>query len=332
MARRGSGLAVACSLSLVVLVTACSGAVGPQGGPESQVSAGGPRTSGPRWPTPVRVDHQVVSVGFGPQRLTVAGGAVWAASRIGTVYRVDSSGGGRRVVELGTPLGVATVMAGRLFVGDNRGGRVLVYDPDSGARTATVPMPGPVRAVLAALGSVWVTAGDAVVRLDPVSLRRRSLTRVGGEVAQLAVAGDAVVVTNRTAPEVTRLDQAGRVVGTADVGGPTIGVAVSGPRTWVLRTDAPKAVVVSSERFAPAYDVDLPDVSLAAAPVGDEVWVTLFDEGTIARLSAAGKVVGQVATGRGPFGIVSDGEDVWIGNERESTLWRLSADLATVGT
>lgn len=326
-------LAVAFSLSLVAAETACSGSTGAPGpGTGSPSGENPPRASAPAWPTPARVEHDVVTVGFGPQRLTVADGAVWVASRIGTVYRVSASDAGRRVLETGTSLIVATVMAGRLFVGDNLGSRVLVYDPSSGARTGTVRMPGPVRSVLAGLGSVWVTAGDAVVRFDPVSLRRRSVTHVGGQVAQLALADKAVVVTNRAAPEVTRLDAAGRVVGTADVGGPTIGVAVSGPRIWVLRADAAKAVVLSGARFAPAFDVDLPGVSFAAAPVGDEVWVTLFEQGTVARLSAAGRVVGQIAAGRGPFGIVSDGGRVWVANERESTLWRLSAAVATVGT
>lgn len=320
------------SMALVLVCTACSGG---QVQPEAQAGqARTPRSlSSPAWPEPADVDHDVIKVGFAPHRLSVAAGSVWVASLTGAVHKIRAEDDKARVVtEVGSSLAAAAVARGRLFVGDNRGSRVLVYDQESGEKLRILRMPGPVRGVLSALGSVWVTAGDSVVRLDPATLGRRSVTKVGGEAAQLAAAGQVVAVTNRVDFEVTGLDATGRVVGVADVGGPTIGITVTNTQIWVLRTDRPAASVLSRERFAPIGMHQLPGISYDATLVGGEVWATMADQGTVARLSPTGEVLGQFVAGRRPLGIVANGKSVWVANEGESSLWRLSADLSTVGT
>jgi hypothetical protein len=280
----------------------------------------------------VRVAHDVIDVGFAPHRLAVAGGALWVASYSGAVHRVGfTDEAGQLLAEVGSVVTAATVSHRRVFVGDNRGSRVLVYDQRSGRQRRGLQMPGPVRGVLSALGSVWVTAGDSLVQLDPSSLQRRSVTPVGGEVAQLAVAGKLIVVTNRTDSQVTSVNAAGRVVGVAEAGGPTIGVVVTDRQIWVLRTDRPEATILSRERFAPIGVAALPGVAYDATPVGDEVWLTLHDEDTVARVSSAGAVLGQFEVGHQPLGIVATAGNVWVANEGESSLWRIAADLATVG-
>jgi DNA-binding beta-propeller fold protein YncE len=237
----------------------------------------------------------------------------------------------RLVADVGSSLAAVAVTHGRLFVADNRGRRVLVLDAASGARERTLRMPGPVRGVLAGLGSVWVTAGDAVVRLDPATLNRRSVTEVGGEAAQLALAGTSVLVTNRVDTHVTALDAGGAVVAVTDVHGPSIGVTVTDRQIWVLRTDSPTVTVVSRERLLPTGSLTLPGVGYDAAVVGNEVWVTVAETGTVARLSLAGAALGQLTVGRRPLGIEAGSGSVWVANEGESTLWRLSSALATVG-
>ena len=66
---------------------------------------------------------------------------------------------------------VTAAAGGWLFAGDNRGGRLLVLYARTGRDLWASRMPGPVRGVLAGLGSVLVTAGSAVVRVNPVTLR-----------------------------------------------------------------------------------------------------------------------------------------------------------------
>jgi len=332
MRTKVSGAVAMVSMALVLACTACSGG---QVQPEAQTGqARTPRApSSPAWPEPAEVDHDVIEVGFAPHRLSVAAGSVWVASLTGAVHKISAADDKARVVtEVGSSLAAATVAGGRLFVGDTRGSRVLVYDQKSGHQQRVLRMPGPVRGVLTALGSVWVTAGDSVVRIDPLTLRRRSVTKVGGEAAQLAAAGPVVVVTNRVDFQVTGLDANGRVVGVADAGGPTIGVTVTDSQIWVLRTDAPAVTVLSRERFAPNGLIQLPGISYDATLVGREVWATMADEGKVVRISPAGKVIAQLVVGRRPLGIVANGKSVWVANEGERSLWRLSADLSTVGT
>jgi hypothetical protein len=316
----------------VLALTACSGDRGRSGSRAVTPERPGPSPVAATWPAATEVDHDVISVGFAPHRIDLARGAVWSASLSGAVHRVgvaDTSS--RLVADAGSSLADVAVSHGRLFVGDNRGRRVLVFDPVSGARERTLRMPGQVRGVLAALGSVWVTAGDAVVRLDPATLNRRSVTEVGGEAAQLALAGTSVLVTNRTDKHVTALDAGGAVVAVTDVHGPSIGVTVTERQIWVLRTDSPTVTVVSRERLLPTGSLTLPGVGYDAAVVGDEVWVTVAETGTVARLSLTGAALGQLTVGRRPLGIAAGSGSVWVANEGESTLWRLSSALATVG-
>ena len=319
------------ALGLALLTAACSGAsqAGTSARPSSSGSGVTPSIA-PSWPAATAVPHDVLSVGFAPHRVAAGAGSVWVASMTGAVNRVD----GMRVrllAEVGSALSEATAIGGRVFVGDNRASRVLVYDERSGKRTRALPMPGPVRGVLAALDAVWVTAGDKVVRLDPRSLRRLSVTTVGGEAAQLALSGSSVVVTNRTLAEVSSLDEDGHLVGTATTVGPTIGVAVTPQQVWVLHTDQPSATVLSRERFRPVDVVELPGVGYGAATVGDEVWVTQYEDGTVARLAPSGELLGRFTVGRQPLGILAADGLVWVANQGESSLWRLSAGLATVG-
>jgi outer membrane protein assembly factor BamB len=313
-------------LGLALLTAACSGASKADTSAQSSPSGNRTTPSSASWPEATAVPHDVLDVGFAPHRLSAGAGSVWVASMAGAVHRVD----GERVrllAEVGSALAQAAPAAGQVFVGDNRASRVLVFDERSGERTRTLPMPGPVRGVLAALDAVWVTTDDKVVRLDPTSMRRLSVTTVGGEAAQLAQSGSSVVVTNRTLPEVSSLDAEGRLVGTATTAGPTIGVAVTPAQVWVLHTDQASITVLSRERFSPVGVIELPGVGYGAATVGDEVWVTLHDDGTVARLTLDGEPLGQFTVGRQPLGILAADGLVWVANEGESTLWRLSADL-----
>ncbi len=207
-----------------------------------------------------------------------------------------------------------------------------MLDAGTGRQLRALRMPGPVRGVLAGLGAVWVTAGSAVVRVDPTTLRVDSVTEVGGMPAQLALAGRSVVASNRTLETLVQFDDQGRLRGTADVGGPTIGLVVTDSRIFAARSDRPGLAVLSRERFAHVGDVELPGVSYGAAAVGNEVWLTLVDQDALVRLSGSGEVLGLVQVGRQPLGIAVAAGSVWVANEGDGSLWRLPVSTPTVGT
>ena len=125
-----------------------------------------------------------------PGSVAAAEGAVWVATRDGTVLRVDPV----RDEVLGAPIRFmpprrgenVTVRAGAggVFVLDGSGGRVTRIDPRSGRVTGRVRLGGTLDGATVADGSVWVTqtARDGLghlVRLDPGSLRTVSRTPGG---------------------------------------------------------------------------------------------------------------------------------------------------------
>ena len=314
------------------VLAACSGGQGTTS-EAGAVTPAPTATPSPSAMRPAPVEHTVIPVGHAPHRVTAAAGAVWVAGGTGSVYRVSPVDGTARLLrDTGHQLTEVTAAAGRLFAGDNRGGRLLVLDAVTGRELRALRMPGPVRGVLAGLGSVWVTAGSAVVRVNPVTLRVDSITEVGGEAAQMALAGRSVIVSNRALKTLVQLDDHGQLRGTADVDGPTIALVVTGQQILAARSDRPGLAVLSRERFALVGDVELPAVSYGAAVVGGEVWLTLVDQDALVRLSESGVVLGLVQVGRQPLGITASDGSVWVANEGDGSLWRLPVSTPTVGT
>ncbi len=319
-------------LAVAIVVAACSGSQG-RTSEAGAVTPAPTATPSPLAMRPAPVDHTVIPVGHAPHRVTAAAGAVWVAGGTGSVYRVAAGAGTARLVrDTGRQLTEVTAVAGRVFAGDNRGSRLLVLDAVTGRELRALRMPGPVRGVLAGMGAVWVTAGSAVVRVDPATLRVDSVTEIGGEAAQMALSGRSVVVSNRALGTLVQLDDHGQLGGTADVDGPTIGLVVTGSRIFAARSDRPGVAMLSRERFAFVGDVELPGMSYGAAAVGDEVWLTLVDQDALVRLSDAGMVLGLVQVGRQPLGIAAAGGSVWVANEGDGSLWRMPVGAPTVGT
>ena len=329
--RRADATLVGLSLAAVLVGCSSGGTVSPAAGAKDGATERAATSAASA--TPVAVDHTVIDVGFAPHRLTVADGSVWVAGGAGAVHRVAVGATRSHLVgDTKSALSAVAVSRGRVFAGDNRGSRLLVVDATTGRRLQAVQMPGPVRGVLAGLGAVWVAAGSKVVRLDPRTLAVGSVTEVGGEVAQLAIADRSVLVSNRTLSTIARLDVHGRLQGTADVGGPTIGLAVTNNLVFATRSDRPAVAMLNREHFSYFSDAELPGVSYAAAVVGSDVWLTLVDLESVVRLSGAGDVLELVQVGRRPLGLAVAGGSVWVANEGESTLWRLPANASTVGT
>ncbi len=320
-------------LAVAAVVAGCTGGQGRTSEAGAVTPAAATAIPSPSAMRPAPVAHTVIAVGHAPHRVTVAAGAVWVAGGTGSVYRIAPGAGTARLVrDTGRQLTEVTAAAGRVFAGDNRGSRLMVFDAVTGRELRALRMPGPVRGVVAGLGAVWVTAGSAVVRVDPARLRVDSVTEIGGEAAQMAFAGRSVVVSNRALGTLVQLDDHGQLGGTVDVEGPTIGLVVTGTRIFAARSDRPGMAVLSRDRFAHVGDVELPGVSYGGAVVGDEVWLTLVDQDALVRLSESGVVLGLVRVGRQPLGIAAAGGSVWVANEGDGSLWRLPVGTPTVGT
>jgi hypothetical protein len=119
--------------------------------------------------------------------VATGGGAVWLP-RTTSVLRVDERTGAVRTLVTGhlSPGGFqhdVAFGAGALWVLhqlDRYHSRVDRFDPGTGRRTGSAPLPGIADALVATPSAVWVATNTArVIRLDPRTLRRTLLVHVG---------------------------------------------------------------------------------------------------------------------------------------------------------
>ena len=192
--------------------------------------------------------------------------------------------------------GIAAVVVAR---GGSDGGlraiqpnHVGVIDPQTNTLVAEVPVgnqPGP---IAAGAGSLWVG-----------NLQDRTLTKIDP--------------ARRTATGLTTLDNRT----------PT-GIAVGLGAVWVahgVRGDVSRV----DPQFGQVTDVTSAGGAAFGSPFGSvavgagSVW-SVFADSTLARLDAAGDVLGRGAAGSLPAGIAVAGDSVWVTNSGDATVQRFS--------
>jgi DNA-binding SARP family transcriptional activator len=199
--------------------------------------------------------HQHVP-GFGPGDVgydTVAAVAanpagLWVAHTVSALSRIDPSSA--RVLHTtvldDAPISMA-LTADTVWVATIGDSRVTSVDTNTGNVTGSIPIPGisggyatgasPClcgTGVAAGFGSVWVSAADRLWRIDPLTDSATASIRTGDGAAGLAIAPDAVWVTNYLAGTVSRVNpRTNSVVATINVGSNVRGIAVTPNRVWV---------------------------------------------------------------------------------------------------
>ncbi len=231
-------------------------------------------------PTPT-ADQQAAGpfpAGDGPDGIAVGAGAVWvAASRDGTLTRIDPTTGETTTVD----------------VGEN---------PDS---------------VIVAFGSVWVslTGENKVARVEASDQPAVTETfDVGEEPEGLATSSRAIWVANAGDGSVSQIVEAtGNVRTVPNVGGQPVDLAVGAGAVWVADASGTSVARVDGGRLGLAATVD----GLGANPravtiVGRDVWVAATD-GRVYRIQAdQNEVTGSVRTGGTPRDIATDGEFLYV--------------------
>jgi len=219
------------------------------------------------------------AVGDGPDGIALGAGAVWvAASRDGTLTRIDPASGDTTSVD----------------VGEN---------PDS---------------VLVAFGSVWVsvTGTGKVVRLsaDPQPEVLESFD-VGSRPEGLAASGRAIWVANSGDGTLSQIvESTGSVRTVEGVAGEPVGLAIGAGAVWVADASGTSVARVDGGRRQLAATVTgIGPNPRAAAIVGRDVWVATSGDGRAWRIDGdANAVTGSVPVGGTPRGIASDGEHLWV--------------------
>jgi len=246
---------------------------------------------------PVRRVAQVIPVSGGPVDVTVGQGGAWIVSEDGSLTRIDSGTNKATTTDISVgapiPMGLALGDQGVVYVtalvcqicpADFLAALTKV-GPSRGSVTA-VPVPYfyPASSVLVTDGSLWMTAGAEVWRVDPTTGKVLTRARIEERLGDLAAdpSGSSIWVTTVSSGErVGRTIQIDASTGEI-VGGQPIGCC-------------PGAIAIDD----------------------DYVWVTNSVDGTVERISrVTGDVAPPITVGRGVNGIAVGQGGVWVTIDR----------------
>jgi YVTN family beta-propeller protein len=163
------------------------------------------------------------------------GSSLWVAPATGLLSRLDPRSG-RVVAQLDPGIGPisAAARAGGVWLTDDLAGTLT--EVAASRRPRSIPVGDGPSAVAVGDGSIWVadTMDDTVVRIDPRTRRRLSVTHVGRGPSGLAIGLKSVWVANSQDGTVTRIDaSSGRVIATIPVGSSPQSIVVADGRVWV---------------------------------------------------------------------------------------------------
>jgi len=181
--------------------------------------------------------------------LATGAGSVWGLNDDGTLTRIAPIRA--VVVERGIVSGVSETGGAGGSIAAGKGAvwtatsaqpageaRLVRVDLLAGAPTQSVPLPGVPRGLALGSGSVWVTAGDQLLRVDPGDLTVDASIPLDGAAAGVAVGAGAVWVAGGRTGVVWKIDpQANRVLDTIRLTGTVAGVAVWHGTVWVTIAD-----------------------------------------------------------------------------------------------
>jgi YVTN family beta-propeller protein len=262
-----------------------------------------------------------VPVGQRPVAIAADESAVWVANADDeTVSRIDPHT--RKVVAtigVGADVSDVAVGFGAVWVADGNDGTVTRIDPKSNGPAGVLSVgrrnslePNPVFSIAAGLGSVWITRGNAVVRIDPGT---GSVTASFPVPAPVSMAvGDGALWVGTQDERLLRLDpRAGKQTGVLALPAPAAAIAVSADGVWVA-LDPGEAQVwhvdpSSMAEFGATAGCCQP---IALARDSRSVWVAL-QSGAVWRIDRRSDSIGRlIRIGLAPQAVAVDPQGVWV--------------------
>jgi YVTN family beta-propeller protein len=262
-----------------------------------------------------------VPVGKRPVAVATGAGAVWVANADDqTISRIDPQT--RKVVStigVGADVSDLAVGFGAVWVADGNDGTVHRIDPELNAIQDVLQLgkssglaPNPVFAITTGAGSVWVTRGNRVVRIDPHTDTVIASFPVPPPVA-LAIGDGAVWVATQD-ERLLRLDPRS--------GTPTATLQLSaGPGSTAVRAGALWMIVslgngqiwrVDPDSVAATGTTVLSGLPIELAIAKGSVWVAEL-RGIVRQIDArTGNVIETIRIGLAPQAIAVDDNGVWV--------------------
>ena len=265
----------------------------------------------------------VVPVGSSPGAVAFGSGSLWVANAADqTVSQVDPVAQRTvRTLTLGaTPTGIAASRDG-IWVVESVGSASSVavrridprFDVVGPARRLANVFPGGPGWVAAHGNTVWVAPSSGLLaRFDASSGRILRRLDPDASPAGIALADDALWVTDSDANNVTQIDATGLHTAIAVGNGPTA-VAAGAGGVWVADTFDDRVVRIDPSTAAVTTTIRV-GRSPSAIAVGDgSVWVANAGDGTVSRIDpAADKVTSTIDVGGSPRSIGVAGAHVWV--------------------
>jgi len=270
-----------------------------------------------------------VPIGGHPVAIAVGEGAVWVAnSDQQTLVRIDPRSKHVTSIGLGTDVADVAVGFGSVWVAGGNGETLTRIDPDQNAREAPIDLgkvdqlaPRPVFLVATGAGSVWITRGNTLMRIDPETNEARTWFHVNRPQGLAAGAG-AVWVTQRnehvlridaTTPKLTADEDLSELPQFPVQFGNAlwlIGYGDKGPHIWHL--DATTLTPGTAIPFSiPGYPNDLSGGSRA-------LWTVGPNSGYLWRIDPPTELATRVVwVAPHPISVAAGAGAVWVGTQAE---------------
>jgi serine/threonine-protein kinase len=230
-----------------------------------------------------------------PCEITVAYGSLWVVTQSGYVYSVDPATGEQIArVRVGATSYQVMSTPGAIWV-SNRGDSTLTkVDPKTNKPVDTVPTPGvqPGGMVFAS-GSLWIgddtSSSNHLLRMNLDSGELTKVRSGGARPAYLAEVDGDVWVSNYGDGTVSHIDgRSGRLVATVETGTSPVNLKPGPPGTsevWVPDDLDNTVTRVDARSDQVIHTYQLEGGPAVVRAVGDDIWVTLFAAGALARIT-----------------------------------------------
>jgi DNA-binding SARP family transcriptional activator/DNA-binding beta-propeller fold protein YncE len=265
-----------------------------------------------------------VPVGQRPVAVAAGAGGVWVANADDqTVSRIDPKR--RKVVGtigVGTDVTDIAVGYGSVWVADGNDGTVTQIDPKLNAQIRTIRFgsqdeltPNPVFSVTTGAGSVWVTRGNRLVRIDPRTGEPTGSFPIPPPVS-IAAGDDAVWVATQD-ERLLRFDpRSGTQTASLSLPASSLSTVVGPEAVWMIvalgrgqiwRVD-PDSATAAGTTASNRLPVDI-------ALGENAVWVAELS-GTVRRIDAGTGTSRMIRVGLAPQALAVDANGVWIALQR----------------
>ena len=262
-----------------------------------------------------------IPVDAAPTSVARGEGAIWVTnSNDGTVSRIDPvERNVRQTIIVGSnPSGIA-VGAGAVWVANHGDGTVSRIDPETNTAVGEpIAVGNDPTAVAFGEGSVWVTnsADRTLSRIDPASKRVVRTITTDAVGRGIAVGGGSVWITDESSRSVVRIDpKTNAVAETISVGNGPTGIAFGERAAWVANSLDGTVSRIDPESAAVTAILAVGGGPGAVAVGRGAVWVSAEFGQRLVQIDpdpADPKVVGDVAIGNRPKGVVASDDGVWV--------------------